>query len=163
MNKTIWWLVGRQQAGKTMFGVTMGSYGAQVLLIGQQLRQRFSPAEFAKESNPFAPEMTEKLVQDMIYAEIERFIHNTNSLLVIDSAPRNDAQFNILFSVSMMSKVILITERYDIRKNRARKTYSGDLTLFDAREGPETIWMDDIKSKCDFNRIEYISLLGSNQ
>ena len=163
INKTILWLVGNQQAGKTTFTKLFNDYDIQCLNIGESLRTTITPEQFAQQSNPYAPEFVEKTVQGMIYNAISEFQKSDLSLLVIDSAPRNMQQFKIVKKMNgtFNTTVMFILEKTHIRTERARKKYGDSYIneLFLKREPFEKQWLDELAKNCDDRNINRI-LIG---
>lgn len=159
--KRILWVLGEQLAGKSMLASIMRSYGASVLQIGEELRRTITPREFAGMSNPYGPEEVEQRVQEMISQSVHIFKRDTKSVLVIDSAPRNNSQALILSSVQEMSTVLFLFEDYEIRKNRARQRYGNDLTLFEKREAFERAWLKEFVTTCDEMNLDHIIMEGA--
>ncbi len=161
MKKRIFWVLGEQQSGKSMFAHIMRSYGASVLQIGEELRKTITPIEFAAMGNPYGPEEVESRVQDMISLAIHSFKRDPRStVLIIDSAPRNRGQALIMRDVQEISTIIFFSENFEVRKNRARQRYGNDLTLFEKREAFERSWLDEFIVTCEEVNLDYIELKG---
>lgn len=158
MAKRILWVVGQQQAGKTTFASIFGMYGTRVLNIGEKLRQTVSVEEFTKSENPYAPKFVESEVQRMIKNAIEEFMRTDETLMVIDSAPRNPEQYALLAEVSAISEVVVIKQDFHTRQSRAVLKYNGDLTYFRSRESHEKAWLDFLYIKCELNAIPLIEI-----
>jgi len=159
--KRIFWMLGEQQAGKSMLTHVLRSYGASVLQIGEELRKTITPREFAEMSNPYGPEEVEKRVQDMIYTAVRTFDRDPRStVLVIDSAPRNRGQALLMRDVQDISTVLFLSENFEVRKNRARQRYGNDLTLFEKREAFERAWLAEFLQTCIEMNLDYIELKG---
>ena len=163
MTKNIFWVIGEQQAGKSMFTTMLKSYGASVLQIGEELRRTITARDFAEQDNPYAPQFVEARVQEMIKSAIHLFKRDPKSVLIIDSAPRNFEQSRLVSDVQEMSTIIFIYENYEIRRNRARQRYGNDLSLFEKREAFERPWLEEFHSVCDEFGIKYIEFRGGDR
>jgi dephospho-CoA kinase len=154
--KKVWWIVGEQQAGKTMLSTVLGSFGARVIHIGEELRFKHTVQEFAEADNPYAPEFTETVVQQILSSELKGFYDSESQLLIFDSAPRSVGQFNIMVAHQAdhyESTLVIVSENFEIRRNRARARYKNDLSLFDNREAYEKTWLDEVQRLCTLYNI----------
>jgi len=158
----ILWIVGQQCAGKTMLTTVLGSCGAKVLHIGEQLRKTRNAAEFLHSENPYAPYLVEDEVQKMISEAIYQFKRESGTL-VIDSAPRNKLQLPLLAEVQEMSTVIFVMEEYEVRRARARHKYGNDLTLFEKREAFEVEWIKEFVGMMVEHNIDHLVLGGRTE
>ncbi len=146
-NRTILWLVGQQCAGKTFLTRILQPFGAQVLNIGEMLRKRHDVVQFLESDNQYAPSFTEDTVREMILDGISQFngedaLVNRSGVLLIDSAPRNLGQLEMVKAFKGSSAIIFVMEDYGIRRERARQKYGNDLTFFEKREAFEREWID---------------------
>lgn len=159
--KRILWVVGQQQAGKTTYASIYKMYGVRVLNIGELLRAKNSIQSFVESENPYAPQFVESEVQTMIKSQIAVFLDDAlETLLVIDSAPRNPEQYAILENVREISEIVIIKQSFSTRQSRAILKYNGDLTYFHSREKHEKEWLDFLKLRCELNEIPLIEIGG---
>ena len=152
----ILWLVGQQLAGKTSLANFLRIYDVYTLNIGEQLRKNHTPNDFLKSENSYAPHFVETQVQGMIQAFIRDNVDQL--LLIIDSAPRNPAQFDIMMKYREQSQIVIIKQPFALRQSRALMKYKGDLAYFNDREKFEQEWLKYVESLCSQEHISTIQI-----
>lgn len=162
-NKRIFWLIGEQQAGKTTLAKFLGTYGAELLLIGEIIRQQVDPTTFINEENSYAAPSVEQQVQEMILKKIGEFLHGKSELLVIDSAPKNTAQHKFVMQYADISTVYIIREDSVVRFARAKLKYKDDMKLFLTREPQEQSWLEMFTKLCSMSEVPLVILDKRNK
>lgn len=160
MKKTVIFVVGMQCAGKTVLTGTLANSGASVCCIGEEIRKKIDVTSFEDAENPYAPQITEAFAQQAIRDAIKEFKLNDKSLLVIDSAPRNEYQYLIIKNMLVKDEVLVIFvyEKYDVRLKRAIKKYDGKLSYFMKRESFENDWLKILENHCIGEHVNYITV-----
>lgn len=91
--RTIIWVTGKLGSGKTTeIGkrCMLDEDCREALYVGQLCRQKFGAGNMAKDTNPAAPESTEKFVREQIIHHIDNM--PDDSVLYIDGVPRKPSQ-----------------------------------------------------------------------
>lgn len=161
--KRIFWVLGEQQAGKTTFARFLSGYGADVLMIGEEIRKIHDPMKFVDETNAYAAPSVEQMVQEMIVRKLDEFKTSDRDLLVIDSAPKNMNQYEFVLSVVDISTIVVVREQKSVRLLRAKVKYKDDMKLFEAREPEEQRWLEIITKICSLAEIPLLMLDNRNR
>lgn len=165
MKKTIIWVLGQQRSGKTRFTEFFKTNSRCVVLnIGEKIREKVDVTKaFENDSNVYSPESVETLVQKTIRLTITSFLASNKTTLIIDSAPRNSEQYEILLSVTdrVNTVIVVIRESTEIRLIRAKEKYN-NLSYFNKREVVENEWLttfiDNVKDNIHATNTKVIEI-----
>lgn len=163
--KTVIWVVGLQQAGKSHLTKLMKEhFGVKVLRLGQEIRNMMDVTTFVKSDNAYAPKEVEEFVQHRIKQEVEEFAlqDSVHTTLMIDSAPRNFQQFDLMLRLKerleINMTVLFVLDDANFRENRIKDESEEYKDYYSKREQLEVDHIFLLKEWCRNNFINVITI-----